>query len=690
MKKFLWLYWIGLLAIAMASLSIVNIWSISQNNEKAIHNTFQKIYQHITQKFLRFDEILYENEQQISLHFQKVLPQIYAELKQLPHSLSDIPPEVLRSIADRYQVNEIYIIDPSTRITTSSFLPDIGFELGTISQEFREYLEAIFLKDKVIIDRINVSSKSGVINKYAYFGPQDKEFIIEASIEIKDYLTQTKSKKYSEFIFDQFFTDIGEVELLPVDISIIFVNKLNTFPFIGKYKEITPHQLKELENYSTLIFEENDKLTKIQKIVLTESRLNGAEYLLLKVQADQTVLSEQRNKMIFNSIGITLFFAMIAAIIFQRYINLNIVKPIRTIDNFLKKMSKGNYENKITTSGIKELQEISQHINQTKDIIKQREQALAESQGLLEKRVEQRTKELEENKRKLEESHQLIALGSWELNIETAKEVYDATALNIFHINVEKNNTTEIIKNKIHPDDRAKFSNFMDKALASQSVTDSFKILNSKNSEPTYVQLHAKLPLDEKTQQKIIRGTCQDITIKTIHDLEILHKANHDPLTDLYNRNAISQKITQLINSARRGDSAFSVLWLDLDFFKPINDSLGHEAGDKILKDVANRLRVCVRENDSVARVGGDEFVILLTQVNSSEVLETIANKIITRIAKPFTFQDTPVQLGISIGGAIYQQHGTTMEILFSNADSALYEAKRKGRNQFQLANQQL
>jgi diguanylate cyclase (GGDEF)-like protein/PAS domain S-box-containing protein len=166
---------------------------------------------------------------------------------------------------------------------------------------------------------------------------------------------------------------------------------------------------------------------------------------------------------------------------------------------------------------------------------------------------------------------------------------------------------------------------------------------------------------------------------------KMAHLAHHDFLTGLPNRLLLNDRIMQAITLAKRSSTQLAVLFLDLDNFKHINDSLGHETGDKLLQSVTQRLRTCVRSSDTVSRQGGDEFVILLTDGKYGEDAALTADKILTELALPHRLDKNELHITTSIGISIYPEDGQDAETLIKNADTAMYHAKEKGRNNYQF-----
>jgi diguanylate cyclase (GGDEF)-like protein len=162
---------------------------------------------------------------------------------------------------------------------------------------------------------------------------------------------------------------------------------------------------------------------------------------------------------------------------------------------------------------------------------------------------------------------------------------------------------------------------------------------------------------------------------------QVTYLANHDPLTDLPNRTLFYDRLNQALARARRDEEAIAVLFLDLDGFKPINDTLGHDAGDKLLQEVAKRMLACVRDSDTVARMGGDEFTVILCNLRPPLSSEHVAKKIIDAIALPFALNGKECSITASIGISLYPDNGEAAAMLVKLADAAMYLAKNSGRN---------
>ncbi|MET0164809.1 MAG: diguanylate cyclase [Vicinamibacterales bacterium] len=170
--------------------------------------------------------------------------------------------------------------------------------------------------------------------------------------------------------------------------------------------------------------------------------------------------------------------------------------------------------------------------------------------------------------------------------------------------------------------------------------------------------------------------------------LKMSHQAQHDFLTGLPNRLLLTDRLTQAIALSRRRGSKVALLFLDLDRFKPVNDSLGHAIGDKLLQSVAQRLTACVRASDTICRLGGDEFVALLSEIEDVDAATHCAEKLLTAVAVPHLVGGHEVHVTVSIGISVCPNDGRDAETMLKNADAAMYHAKKVGRDNYQLFTQ--
>ncbi|EJN21856.1 bifunctional diguanylate cyclase/phosphodiesterase [Pseudomonas sp. GM80] len=199
------------------------------------------------------------------------------------------------------------------------------------------------------------------------------------------------------------------------------------------------------------------------------------------------------------------------------------------------------------------------------------------------------------------------------------------------------------------------------------------------SGQPRHCRLSAR-PIYDKHSVTGYRGTASDITDEVAAHAQIQHLSMHDALTGLPNRNKLARYLDDAL-LLKEHAPALALLMIDLDNFKPINDSLGHPAGDAVLQEVAARLRECTREHDIVARLGGDEFVVVLNGMDSRHEIDKFCTRLIGSLHQPIVFEHHPLYVGASIGIALSRRHGYVPSELIRYADIALYQAKSEGKN---------
>jgi diguanylate cyclase (GGDEF)-like protein/PAS domain S-box-containing protein len=234
----------------------------------------------------------------------------------------------------------------------------------------------------------------------------------------------------------------------------------------------------------------------------------------------------------------------------------------------------------------------------------------------------------------------------------------------------------------VHPEDRERY---LAEALAAWGRAEPFAAeyrVVVREGEVIWISAHGKTLADAAGVPARIIGVSQDITERKRREETEHHLAYHDTLTGLPNRRLLDDRLRQALHVAQRRDARLAVMLVDLDGFKEINDRRGHRAGDAVLLEVARRLAACVRKADTLARQGGDEFVVVLPEVAQESDCQVVADKILRALASPARVESEEFRLGASIGVSLYPADAGDGEALLRNADAAMYRAKRAGGNQ--------
>ena len=228
-------------------------------------------------------------------------------------------------------------------------------------------------------------------------------------------------------------------------------------------------------------------------------------------------------------------------------------------------------------------------------------------------------------------------------------------------------------------------------AIASRALTSSLKRINLAVLQFARERKSAPLPVQRQEELGQLARSFVQMQEEIVEHLEELsrsrnaleHLARHDPLTGLPNRRVFFERLEHALAAARRSAKPLAVLFVDLDHFKQLNDSLGHSIGDRVLQAVANLLRSATRESDTVARLGGDEFVILIEQLDDPGRVVAVLHKLHERFQLPMLLDGHEVKVQASMGVSLFPRDGDDIESLVQQADRAMYVAKNAGRNTY-------
>jgi diguanylate cyclase (GGDEF)-like protein len=300
--------------------------------------------------------------------------------------------------------------------------------------------------------------------------------------------------------------------------------------------------------------------------------------------------------------------------------------------------------------------------------------------------LEQKAKDLEDAKSSLTHAQKIAHLGNWEWDLREGYVKLSDEAYTILELpQNQKRLSFKRLLGMVHPDDREKVSETFGLVVRRQHTLDSdFKIITPKENEKI-LHVCAQRYVGNTESPSCLIGTVQDITEQKEAEQRLEHLANYDLLTNLPNRNLFMQHLQLAMNRAKRNQTQLAMLFMDLDNFKVINDTMGHDIGDLLLVNVADRLLKQMRESDIVVRMGGDEFIILLETIKDPLEVAVICEKIIELFSEPFVLQGHELFVTTSIGVSVYPDDGSDAQTLIKHADTAMYHSKEQGKNSFRF-----
>lgn len=286
------------------------------------------------------------------------------------------------------------------------------------------------------------------------------------------------------------------------------------------------------------------------------------------------------------------------------------------------------------------------------------------------------------NESALAESQRLAHIGSWSFDLATGVAVWSAETYRIFGIDPDQPALVGAeFSALVHAEDREQYMRLIHNASRQAEGFDIEYRVTLPSGSVRWVHTIAKPAVDDKGHATLINGTVMDITERKCAEEQVRQLAHFDALTELPNRNLLIELLRHALSRTQRCHAPLALLFIDLDGFKKVNDTLGHEAGDFVLATFAQRLRACLRKSDTAARLGGDEFVVLVEDYDSSFNVSAIAERVLTAASTPFRFRNHEFVLSASVGVATHPWAGTSVDALIKNADLAMYSAKQAGKN---------
>ena len=449
------------------------------------------------------------------------------------------------------------------------------------------------------------------------------------------------------------------------------------------------------------VYQDGDILRLYEPVMATQINLDGlvsapaiANRLgAVSIEVSKQRLNKQKSEYLLYSLLFTLLVCAVAMVLALRNAR-SITRPILQMHQTIRRIAEGDLETKISPRcNIRELHELANGIGNMA-------QQLMRNRDLLESRILETTNSLRIKKAEVEQANLekellnenlALALGELQAIMEANPDilyVYN-TKNELIQWNLSYEKFCGLGPEEMRNRPLSDFVAEADQQAAAKAVMDVYA-KGSASIEAHLIRYDGVQILYQcngvvlrNTQGEIVgfTGTGRDISERKLAAEHLHHLAHYDILTDLPNRSLLSDRLQQAMIASKREQGHLALMFLDLDLFKYINDNLGHDIGDLLLKEVAKRILDCLRESDTAARIGGDEFVVLLPSVESMQSAMQVADKIRNALCQPFEISGHTINISSSIGVAVYPEHGNEERLLLKNADTAMYQAKRNGRN---------
>jgi diguanylate cyclase (GGDEF)-like protein/PAS domain S-box-containing protein len=289
---------------------------------------------------------------------------------------------------------------------------------------------------------------------------------------------------------------------------------------------------------------------------------------------------------------------------------------------------------------------------------------------------------------KLKLATEVTGIGLFDYFPKTGEVVWTETLKRMFGLSRDAEIDYDVFLKALHPDDRARVHGLMQEALmpgSSGRYHAEYRTVGIQDGKERWVSATGQVFFDSRGQAARMIGSAIDITERKLSEKRVREASQHDSLTGLPNRSLLFEYCSHLLAMADRHCTGGAVLFIDLDRFKAVNDLYGHDVGDKLLQEVARRLQLCMRREDIVSRLGGDEFIVVLPRIDTPHAPMTVAQNILNHIGLPFDIGTLTLSVSPSIGISLFPSHSDDLEPLIRCADLAMYAAKKAGRNNVQV-----
>jgi diguanylate cyclase (GGDEF)-like protein/PAS domain S-box-containing protein len=454
-------------------------------------------------------------------------------------------------------------------------------------------------------------------------------------------------------------------------------------------------EMSEASRISTASSEPQFKNIQLLLTSTTHILEQSVESVYLQTENEQQQL---RGSFTFISV-LGLSVGIVLVVLFSRSLS----SRVTSLRDAAQRVAEGKVHTPIRIGGRDELTSLADAFNAMQQQIRSRERALTEAHDNLELRVDKRTRDLKQSNQQLQ--REVTERRRAENSLRLLSQAMEQSSIGVFiantrgfieYANIAFTNSTFTKRDTLIGEN---FRTLMQDIVPESVASELLDVISKGNEWRGEVESHCTTgspewmsivvtPIkDDKQDIAYFMAIREDITLRKRQEAKITRQAQFDGLTDLPNRALAMDRLSQSMMAAERTKSKVVLIFLDLDDFKKINDSLGHDVGDKLLVEAGQRLLGSVRKNDTVARQGGDEFLVILSGLEKGQSAEAIVESILKAFNRPFIIDDHDLLVTPSIGLAVFPDDGSETGELLRNADLAMYQAKDAGRNTFQYYN---
>lgn len=350
---------------------VIGYVSIERITQDLIERELSIAHSAITHKFNMFDVLLRREEEAMDKRMDEALPIVAQHLLDDPEKLGEVSKDNLDTLSKQVGVDNVYIIDKQTVIVATNFAPDLGFELGKISDEFRSFLQGLIGTGKFVADRINMSSKTGILTKYGYLSPKGSDHIAEVSIRVRDFLSRERSPEFVDFLFKSYFNDLVHTQEFLRDLDIHMVNPVGRFSLFDRNSDLPEEIAKTLYKQKRVSLQDGNLWTVYSKLSPVGTRLDTAEFLAITTKFDFSDLEKRVEQAIIILVGMMIIASTLAYFVAIRLATRYVIDRVEKVRSGVDIISKGEYSHELIIGGRDEINDIVDDINNMRLRIKE-------------------------------------------------------------------------------------------------------------------------------------------------------------------------------------------------------------------------------------------------------------------------------------------------------------------------------
>ncbi len=623
--------------------------------------------------FSLFDVAASMAERDIDRSLYSSLPELTQEIQSM--GKANLTEERLVALTHKYHVDDIYMINNQGTVFVTTFAPDKNLNLFSISDSFANNLRAMFGKGNVHVDRLGFSSRTGILKIYAMYSPVDSDYLIEVAVNFLDAVRARYSVPGAGNELENVFHEIIRATPYVVDLDIFKYNQVGRWSLLNQGNPLPLHVAQQLETSSSVIVKNDDVITQYRSFTLNNARLSlsGSGTCIMVSYNFSSLESEP----LYAAAKIWLIVILVtipAFILAARFINTNVMVEVGQVNSALESMSQGRLTYRIPHARDKEFDSIFRHISLLCRSLKTKEADVVHTTNELLKT----NSDLNLFREIFEHSLDGILITDLRGRIVMVNDAF--VHITGYTGEEVRGHTPRILKSDRHHD------SFYRQLWVELVETGEWQgeIWNRRKDGSIYAQWTSIVAIQNNVGVVThYVGQLHDATAYKEQEAYIRFQANHDALTKLPNRALLHDRLDMGIRHAKHNNSKLALLFLDLDNFKSVNDSLGHDVGDELLIEAAKRLQSQIRDEDTLARLGGDEFVILLHEIHHSDDVVDVLRRILRVFRAPLELGGAPYYVTTSIGASVFPDDGHNVDSLIKCSDVAMYSAKQSGRNTY-------